>query len=29
VVNGRCLRLAGMGDTSLFDAIATSLRPAP
>jgi hypothetical protein len=28
VVNGRCLRLAGMGDTSLFDAIATSLRPA-
>lgn len=29
VVNGRCLRLAGMGDTSLFDAIATSLRPVP
>lgn len=29
VVNGRCLRMAGMGDTSLFDAIATSLRPAP
>jgi hypothetical protein len=28
-INGRCLRLAGMGDTSLFDAIATSLRPAP
>jgi hypothetical protein len=27
-VNERCLRLAGMGDTSLFDAIATSLRPA-
>jgi hypothetical protein len=29
VIHGRCLRLAGMGDISLFDAAATSLRPVP
>jgi hypothetical protein len=29
VIHGRCLRLAGMGDISLFDAVATSLRPVP
>lgn len=29
VINGRCLTLAGYGDTSLFDAISTSLRPNP
>jgi hypothetical protein len=29
VINGRSLRLAGYGDTSLFDAIARTLRPIP
>jgi hypothetical protein len=29
VLNGRSLRLAGYGDTSLFDAIARTLRPTP
>jgi hypothetical protein len=29
VINGRSLRLAGYGDTSLFDAIACTLRPTP
>jgi len=29
VINGRSLRLAGYGDTSLFDAIARTLRPVP
>jgi hypothetical protein len=29
VIHGHCLRLAGMGDTSLFNAVATSLRPSP
>lgn len=27
VINGRCLRVSGLGDLSQFDAIAASLRP--
>jgi hypothetical protein len=29
VINRRCLNVSGMGDTTLFDAIAGSLRPLP